>query len=334
LPRRDGSTRLGERRRLGCRLLLRRGGRGTLHDDAGEHDGTIENGASWTAGKFGSALRFDAEDDCVTVPDSEDLDLDAAFTLEAWVRPERPRVWVPVISKETSTEFISYQLYAGGEDGDPAGLVAENDSGYAEATGEEGLPEKVWSHLALTSDGEELILYVNGEPIDTAESVVAQESSGPLRIGCAEGWGHYEGLIDEVRVYDRVLEAGEIGADRETAIATPPSEDPIAAYSFDEGSGEVAEDAYGNHDGTIEGADWVGGKFGGALRFDAEAEDIVSVPDADDLQLSGSFTLEAWVRPSVSQYWMPVLTKETGGLCRMALLQPRRDAPLLRLHRA
>jgi hypothetical protein len=48
------------------------------------------------------------------------------------------------------------------------------------------------------------------------------------------------------------------------------AEPPVAAYSFDAGSGEVAEDLFGSHDGTLEhGAEdplpqWTEGKFGTA----------------------------------------------------------------------
>ncbi len=44
-------------------------------DPAGGHDGAIE-GAEWTRGKYGAALKFDGEDDCVTIPDAPDLQLD------------------------------------------------------------------------------------------------------------------------------------------------------------------------------------------------------------------------------------------------------------------
>ena len=51
------------------------------------------------------------------------------------------------------------------------------------------------------------------------------------------------------------------------ASATTPG--PVAAYSFDEGSGETVEDVTGNgHTATIDGAEWTGqGRYGGALEF-------------------------------------------------------------------
>lgn len=93
------------------------------------------------------------------------------------------------------------------------GLVAESGPNYAEAIGEDPLPSLVWSHLALTSDGEDLRLYFNGEVIDTVETLPPRATDKPLRLGCSETWGSFEGLIDEVRIYDRALGIEEIGDD-------------------------------------------------------------------------------------------------------------------------
>ena len=62
------------------------------------------------------------------------------------------------------------------------------------------------------------------------------------------------------------------------------------------------------HDGAIEGAAWARGKYGGALEFDGEAEDLVTIPGTEDLQLE-EFTIEAWVRPSDTTLLAPVVAK-------------------------
>src|SRR4051812_48599672 len=57
------------------------------------------------------------------------------------------------------------------------------------------------------------------------------------------------------------------------AVASPawssgPAPGLVAAYSFDQGSGGVLDDASGNgHAGTINGATWTSGRYGGALSF-------------------------------------------------------------------
>ena len=63
----------------------------TLADNSGlANTGTI-SGATWAAGKNGSALTFDGVNDWVTIADSASLDLSTGMTLEAWVRPQRDR---------------------------------------------------------------------------------------------------------------------------------------------------------------------------------------------------------------------------------------------------
>ncbi|MGH2974370.1 MAG: LamG-like jellyroll fold domain-containing protein [Solirubrobacterales bacterium] len=92
----------------------------------------------------------------------------------------------------------------------------------------------------------------------------------------------------------------------------PSSETPIAEYSFNEGSGELAKDGSGHgHDGTLHGAKWTSeGHFAGALSFDGNKA-IVTVPSAKELELSRALTLEAWVKPDEANAWSAVFTKET-----------------------
>jgi hypothetical protein len=183
------------------------------------------------------------------------------------------------------------------------------------------LPLNTWSHLTATYDGAFLRLYVNGELVDTddAPSVIAGE--GELQIGGDEDWsaaGFFDGRIDEVRVYDRALDGGEIAADKAAPIQTPRTA-PIAAYSFDEGEGEVAEDSAGEHDGALEHTEWVKGKYGSAIYLDGN-NDFVSIADAPDLDLSEEFTLEAWVRPDSAQTDAPVIEKRTSNFYSYKLL--------------
>jgi len=292
----------------------------TVNDSAGNHDGTI-TGADWVGGKFGTALDFDSSArDLVTVADANELDLTSAFTLEAWVRPETSEYWAPVVTKEASPD-VSYQLYAAGQTKEPEGYVTDRASSYYGVTAAEELPIRKWSHIALTSDGRDLRIYVDGDLIETASAVSAQVSAGDLLIGAASVNNEYfNGLIDEVRIYDRALIGPEIAIDRDTAIETPPSKEPIAAYSFDEGTGTRVNDSAGNHDGTITGATWVSGKFGGALDFDNTERDIVEIADSHDLDLSDAFTLEAWVRPETNGTGRSVIGKETSTFYSYSLL--------------
>jgi hypothetical protein len=78
----------------------------------------------------------------------------------------------------------------------------------------------VWTHVALTYDGAMLRLYVNGVQVASgAQAGSLQTPATPLRIGGNVPYGEYfEGLIDEVRVYNRALSATEIQTDLNTPV--------------------------------------------------------------------------------------------------------------------
>ena len=83
------------------------------------------------------------------------------------------------------------------------------------------LPANKRTHLATTYDGVSQILYVNGVQVASrAQAGSIKISAGPLRIGGDSIWGDYfQGLIDEVRVYNRALSASEIQADMALGVA-------------------------------------------------------------------------------------------------------------------
>jgi hypothetical protein len=196
-------------------------GSGTvLNDRSGSgHNGTV-SGATWGAGNTGGALSFDGIDDLVTVNDSNLLDLTNAMTLEAWVRPSTgATAWHTVMMKERA-DGLSYSLYSDNAGSRPSSWIRVGSTDRS-VTGTSALPASTWTHLAVTYDATTIRLYVNGTQVATAASAGNLAVSGnPLRIGGNLIWGeYYSGLIDDVRIYNRVLTAAEIGTDRTTPVS-------------------------------------------------------------------------------------------------------------------
>jgi beta-lactam-binding protein with PASTA domain len=205
-----------------------------LDSSVSAKNGTIRQ-ALRVPGKFGGALKFDGFDDWVTVTDTtaSPLDLTTGMTLEAWVNPALMSGWETVMYKERGIAgegLLSYALYA--HDGAPLNLGFPTPAGYVRLTpvasttdsgarGTTQVPLNTWTHLATTYDGSSQRFYVNGVLVRTvANPGTIVQANGALRIGGnASSTGEFfQGLIDEVRVYNRALSAAEIATDMTTAI--------------------------------------------------------------------------------------------------------------------
>jgi hypothetical protein len=187
-------------------------------------------------------------------------------------------------------------------------------------------PEPVgrWTHLAVTYDGTAARFYVNGVQVTSRSlSGKIRQTTDPLWIGGNRPYGEYfQGVIDDARVYDRALTAGELRTEMNTPLERhePAAADLVAAYSFDADRGAVAADVSGRGNaGTIFGARWTNaGRFGGGMSFDGRSE-IVRVPASASLDLERAMTLAAWVKPTKPQSgWRTVLARQTDAYTLMA----------------
>src|SRR5262245_27722858 len=182
----------------------------TATDSSGNGNiGTLVNGPLWTAGRVGNALYFDGIDDNVTVPDSASLHLSTAFTLSVWVNPA-----------STFTDFrsilvknYSYYLYASvaGYCGDGTPLGGFSGATNTTVCQPSPLPINTWTHLAVTYNGSTLTFYRDGVAVSTSSaSGTLSPTTGTLQIGGSQFGEYFKGLIDEVRIYNRALNATEI----------------------------------------------------------------------------------------------------------------------------
>jgi VCBS repeat-containing protein len=214
----------------------------TVADASGNgHTGTI-SGATWSSqGKFGGALAFDGSNDWVTIADTPDLDLTTEMTLEAWVYPAGTLgSFKAVVGKQ-----VAYRLYAASDSAYCAstGPLAALDDGITQFTlcAPTALALNVWTHLAMTYDGNTLRLYVNGQQVASAATMQPMGvTTGAFMLGASQFGEYFPGRIDNVRVYNRALSASELQTDMQT---------PVASDTLDT-DGDGYSDALERHYGT------------------------------------------------------------------------------------
>jgi parallel beta-helix repeat protein len=180
----------------------------------------------WTNGIAGKALYFDGTDDNVTVTDSNSLDLSNSFTLSAWVNPASAFTdFRSILAKN-----YKYYLYASGTGfcGDGSALGGFYEAMDTVVCQPSSLPVNTWTHLTLTYNGAVLTLYRDGGAVATANvSGTISPSTGTLQIGASEYGEYFQGLIDEVRVYNKALTNTEIQTIYQQAAVTLPVSVPV-----------------------------------------------------------------------------------------------------------
>src|SRR5207244_850713 len=144
----------------------------------------------------------------------------------AWVEPSAAQGTARrfIVGKEGSGE-LAYGLYSNTGMSTPAGGLSLGGAGESIARGPTQLPVgSSWSYLAVTYDGSTVRLYVNGADVgDLAVARRIDVTSGALRIGGNSVLGEYfNGLVDDVRVYNRALSASDVQADMNTPVDPPP----------------------------------------------------------------------------------------------------------------
>jgi hypothetical protein len=206
-------------------------GSGTVVSDASGNGHTVDlvNGPTWTAGRYGSALTFDGSNDrgVVRVYDAA-LDLPAALTLSAWIRP-RTRAWQMIVNKPYANghnpPYFDWSMHLEGSSGRVVLFIACDS---VQRRGNRAVPLNTWTHVAVTYDGSVLRHYFNGV-LDRTTQVgcqVTNANSRQVRIAANGANGEvFNGSLDDVRIYDRVLTAAEIQQDMNTGIgggSSPP----------------------------------------------------------------------------------------------------------------
>ena len=114
--------------------------------------------------------------------------------------------------------------------GNGVGSVTNLDYAFPTATADD------WHNVAVTYNGASLLLYVDGELISTAAASVAADSMTLFFGQKANGTGFYNGLIDEVRFFNRQLSQTDIQMFLNQTVA-PDMAGLVNYWKFDEGTG-------------------------------------------------------------------------------------------------
>ncbi|MGC8776172.1 MAG: LamG domain-containing protein, partial [Minisyncoccia bacterium] len=179
----------------------------TAYDMSGNgNNGTLVNGPTWTTGKVGGALSFDGVDDYVNINSVNPFR--NPFTVSVWVR-------FNAVNKGSDNAILGH---GSATLNNGLHLGERRTRGYFgfysnDIQSNSTLLANMWYHISFIYDGRKKI-YINGVLDASGASNVYQSTALNAEIGrypWSTGW-LLNGLIDEVRIYNRALSDAEIQA--------------------------------------------------------------------------------------------------------------------------
>jgi hypothetical protein len=331
--------------------------------------GILQGGAGWAAsglglvdpGASGTALSLDGSDDYVEMPRVVATNHAAGFSVSAWVRPAVFDNYHAIVAQHGANTY-AFRLYYKPETDKWCFRVRHADDTASGNTGVCSTADPqtgVWTHLAAVYDrpAGKLRLYVNGGPdvfdpefgqgtVDEVSAPPLWASEGTFTVGrkMLEGAEWWDGRIDEVRVYQRVLAGSDVaqmfascrfGSCPEVAPVTEPV--LVGAWDLDEGTGTTTSDASGlGGDGTLTGgASWVADGYGSPAAVSLDGVSGAVETSGPVLLTDQSFTVSAWARLTDRTSWHTVVSQDGVAMSPFRLeYNPSADAWCFRLFHA
>ncbi len=304
-------------------------GSSALDASTNSNHGTLTNmeNGDWVAGQIGNGLDFDGSNEYVTLGSPSTLDDIDYITICAWVNPDTitndPRIYAKTDSSglngtglNLSNASNSLEFRRGS-----AGASASrwNTQSSTVTTG-------AWQHLCATyeatGDTSDPKMYINGVPQTITETTApsgaaTSDASYDAIIGNrSDAARPFDGRIDEVRIYNRILSSDEIV--QLYRLTTPTATDTYLngywSFNGQDISGTAAYDRSGaGNTGTLTGGPArSAGIAGQALDFDG-TDDYVTVPDNSALDVPSNFvSLSGWFNRDTATTDDVIIAKRNG----------------------
>jgi hypothetical protein len=186
---------------------------GLASDSSPYHNDGQISGVTQVSGRIGTALEFDGASGYVEAGDSASLDLQSQVSITAWIYPVSVNSWDRIVAKSHSSSGYPYTMYGLlFDDAGHARLEIASGGTQNAVNGNAIIPLNTWSFVAGIYDGEAFRVYVDGVLENSvALSGLIDTNDMSLSIGRSGFDRHYfDGMIDEVRVYNRALSQQEV----------------------------------------------------------------------------------------------------------------------------
>lgn len=182
------------------------------------NEGTLQGNPVWqpSGGKSKGALLFDGDGDYVKVGNESRFDIAGEITVAAWIKVNRfDKDWQAIVTKGDSAWRLQRNQNKDSLELACTGVKVPSNSPYGGLYGQRGVNDGQWHHVVGVYDGEKMYLYIDAVlDVSQAASGGIGTNDQPVYIGENSEMAQrfWNGLIDEVRIYNCALDEGRIKA--------------------------------------------------------------------------------------------------------------------------
>ncbi|MCH5374222.1 MAG: LamG domain-containing protein [Planctomycetes bacterium] len=224
------------RRAMGCEpdptLVAAYGFEGTgtqvLDSTGNGYDGVLQSPAQRTqAGRFGAGVEFTGAGGHVDL--GTELALSGnAMTIALWINADDFEIdQARFIAKATGRNEQQQYWQVGTAGNRIRFRVKTSAGGTTTLETDPTLEPNAWTHIAVTYDGSQMTIYKDGVPTTPAAKSgdLVVDPGIDVWIGDSppDGTRSFDGRIDEIRIYNRALDAQEIQQIRDVALIPIPN---------------------------------------------------------------------------------------------------------------
>lgn len=218
----------------------------TINDSSGYNNNGKIAGPEWNEGRYGYGAEMTGMDGYIQVMNSSSLNTGSKVSIEAWVKPKSVNDcdWI-VGKKEGNWASKGYALQ----------MCNSNNlrllgSGGIIATSTSWVWDNNWHHIVGVINGSTGKIYKDGVEVTLSSSVSPLISStANLKIGNRENAAYFNGIVDDVKIYNRDLTSIEI-AEHYSGLYKDES-GLVESLHFDEAFGSMSFDNSGNNNNAI-----------------------------------------------------------------------------------
>ena len=183
-----------------------------VRDLVGSNHATIVGEPESVAGHFGDALKFDGVDDYVELPQIFAIGVNPV-TYECRFNKTDKTGWQYLISNKVDFGSSFFRLGFNKDSGQVRMYTEQEDNANKSFVTDGDYADGEWHHVVATREGNQAKVYVDGELVKEDEAMAGDIGGDRTNWFLAQDGnsnGYLNGAMDEVRIYNRALTAGEI----------------------------------------------------------------------------------------------------------------------------